>query len=199
LIENGIIPWACFLLDPRSHVKEFIENPHPDVIYFVASMCHPSTIDQLIGKGATVFGYHAHVGAGEKELLEEIKKTTFLIGGGSTSATRGISVLNVLGFRRYHLYGYDSCYYDRAPTEEKGKNGLPKWFEVEVGSRKFISDAELLAQCQDFDKLLELGRDIFAEIEVYGNGMIPHIFALRRRVLPELEEVIGRVSTPRAA
>lgn len=199
LIENGIIPWACFLLDPRSHVKEFIENPHPDVIYFVASMCHPSTIERLNGKGATVYGYHAHVGAGEKELLEEIARGTFLIGGGSTSATRGISVLNVLGFRRYHLYGYDSCYFDREATDEKAKNGLPKWFEVEVGNRKFVTDAELLAQCQDFDKMLEIGRDVFIELEVYGNGMIPHIFAMRRRILPELEEVIGRVPTSRAA
>lgn len=199
LIQSGIIPWACFLLDPRSHVKEFIENPHPDVIYFVASMCHPSTIDRLNERGATVYGYHAHVGAGEKEVLEEMKVSSFLIGGGSTSATRGVSVLNVLGFRRYHLYGYDSCYFDREPTKEKAKNGLPKWFEVEVGNRRFVTDAELLAQCQDFDKLLDLGRDVFAEIEVYGNGMIPHIFAMKRRILPELEEVIGRVSTPRAA
>src|SRR3546814_13439771 len=95
---------------------------------------------------------------------------TFLIGGGSTSATRGISVLNVMGFRRYHLFGYDSCYFDREATEEKAKNGLPKWFEVEVGNRKFITDAELLAQCQDFGKMLDLGRDIFAEMEVYGRS-----------------------------
>lgn len=199
LIENGIIPWGCFLLDPRSHVREFIANPHPEVIYFVASMCHPSTVDQLNEVGAHVLGYHAHVGAGEKEALESLKVQNFLIGGGSTSATRGVSVMNVLGFRRYHLFGYDSCYFDREPETEKQSNGLPKVFEVEVGNRKFVTDAELLAQCQDFDKMLELGRDIFAEMEVYGSGMIPHIFAMRRRILPELEEIVGRVSASRAA
>ena len=196
LIENGIVPWGCFLLDPRSHVKEFIENPHPEVTYFVASMCHPSTIDRLNEHNAKVLGYNAHVGAGEDKCLPQ---GSILIGGGSTSAVRGISVLNALGFRRFHLFGYDSCYYDREPTAEKEKNGLPKWFEAEVGGRKFVTDAELLAQCQDFDKTMDAGKPLFTELEVYGRGMIPHIFALKRPILPELEEVIGCLSTPRAA
>lgn len=191
LIENGIIPWGCFLLDPRSHVKDFIENPHPDINYFVASMCHPSTVDRLLEKNAKIIGYHAHVGAGEDKVLKEIADGSIMIGGGSTSAIRGVSVLNVLGFRRYHLYGYDSCYWDRAPAKTVEANGLPKWFEAEVGQRRFVTDAELVAQCQDFEKMLKIGRPIFAEMEVFGDGMIPHVFAMQRTIPCDLADIVG--------
>lgn len=184
LIESGIIPWGCMLLDPRSHVQDFIENPHPEVTYFVASMCHPTTIDRLLERGARVFGYHAHVGAGEESLL----KDTILIGGGSTSAVRGISVLHTLGFRKFKLYGYDSCYPEKPDLSVKNKRGDPKYVSVKVSGRQFWSDAELIAQAQDFDVLMSAGRDM--DLEVIGDGMIPHIWQLKRRVLPSLEDVM---------
>jgi predicted O-methyltransferase YrrM len=57
LLKEGIVPWACILLDPRGHVSEFIENPHPKVRYFVASMCAPNVWEQI--KDYTVFMYPA--------------------------------------------------------------------------------------------------------------------------------------------
>jgi len=188
LIEKGIIPWACILLDPRDHVQDFIENPHPDVIYFVASMCHPTTLDRLLSSGAKVWGYHAHVGADEEKVLREYGKQ-IMVGGGSTSAVRGISVLHCLGFRRYHLYGYDSCYYEKPDFSLKTKTGAQKYYEVEVLGRKFWSDSELIAQAQDFEKLIKTERD-FQEMEVFGEGMIPHIWNLKRLIRPEFAEVM---------
>ena len=186
LISNGIIPWACMLLDPRSHVQDFIENPHPDVTYFVASMCHPSTLDRLLEKNATIWGYHAHVGAGEQEI---IGKGNIMVGGGSTSAVRGISVLHALGFRAFRMYGYDSCYYEKPDFSVLDKRGNQKFFEVEVSGKKFWSDAELIAQAQDFDKLMQQGKEL--DLTVLGEGMIPHIWQLKRKVLPEFSEVLG--------
>ena len=188
LIKKKIVPWACMLLDPRSHVQDFIENPHPDVIYFVASMCHPTTLDQLLDKGARVFGYHAHVGAGEQEV---IGKGHFMVGGGSTSAVRGISVLHALGFRKFKLYGYDSCYPDasKIDLEAKDRKGNQKYFQVEVSGRKFVTDAELTAQAQDFDKLMDQAQDL--DIEVVGDGMVSHLWQVKRKVLPEYMDVLN--------
>lgn len=188
LIKNKVIPWACMLLDPRSHVQDFIENPHPDVIYFVASMCHPTTLDQLIDKGARIFGYHAHVGAGEEDV---IGNGNFMVGGGSTSAVRGISVLHAMGFRNFKLYGYDSCYLDtsKIDMEAKDKKGNQKYFQVEVSGRKFITDAELTAQAQDFDTLMKQARDI--DIEVVGDGMVSHLWQVKRKILPNYVDVLN--------
>jgi hypothetical protein len=188
LIEAGVIPWACMLLDPRNHVQDFIENPHPDVIYFTASMCHPTTLDRLLDREATVWGYHALVGAGEDKTLPE---GHILIGGGSTSAVRGISVLHSLGFRKFRLYGYDSCYLepeklDRSETDRKGRQ---KYYDVTIEGRQFVTDPELIAQAQDFDKLLQQGRDL--DIEVIGDGVVSHIWNVKRRILPSMEDVLN--------
>lgn len=188
LIENGVVPWACMLLDPRNHVQDFIENPHPDVLYFVASMCHPTTLDQLLNNNAKIVGYHAHVGAGEEGV---IGNGHIMVGGGSTSAVRAVSVLHTLGFRTFKMYGYDSCYLDPSELDlsEKDKRGKKKFFEVEVSGRKFISDAELTAQAQDFDKLMSQKHPI--DLEVIGDGMIPHIWQMKRRVLPDYREALN--------
>lgn len=195
LIENGIIPWAAMLLDPRSHVKDFIENPHPGVLYFVASMCHPTTLDRLLEKQVNVWGYHAYVGAEEPAWLKKIGfNDFFMVQGGSTSAVRGILVLRTLGFRNFALYGYDSCYWDERDFSEKTKIGHPKYIKIEVNGREFVTDLELIAQVQDFEHLIKTDTGI--SIECCGDGIIPHIWMTGRRINPNFEDVFGRLPTP---
>ena len=189
LIEQGVIPWACFLLDPRSHVQDFIENPHPDILYFVASMCQPTTIDRLVEKNANIWGYHAHVGANEDKVIKECANGVehFMLGGGCSAAMRGISVLYMLGFRKLSLYGYDLCFFEEPDWTEKDKKGEPKYLEVEVLGKKFWTDPEKVAQCQDFEKIMKGPQEM--DIEAFGPGMIPHIWKIKRKMIPTLEEV----------
>ena len=190
LLENGIIPWACMLLDPRDHVADFIETPHADVKYMVASMVHPTTLDQLVKHNANIIGYHAHVGAGEDDVLKEFAndgENHMLVGGGSTTALRGISVLWALGFRRFDLYGYDSCY-DGKPDKVHGRKQNKEPFEVEVLGRKFWTDAELLAQCQDFEIVLQQEQGL--EIETYGDGIIQHMWHIVGEAKPAFKDFI---------
>ncbi len=187
LIENGIIPWGCMLLDPRDHVQNFIENPHPEVKYFLASQCHPSTLDRLLKKKATIWGYHAMVGAGEKEII----KDGFMFGGGSTSAMRGISVFYGMGFRKFYLYGFDCCYWpdEEIDREKKDKEGKPKYFECTVNGRKFTTDSENVAQCQDFEKAMK--QLTGAEFIARGDGIVPHIWSKMWRDKSNFSEVFN--------
>ena len=174
LIEQGIIPFGCILLDPRPHVLDFVENPHPDVTYFVASQVHPVTLDRLQERGAKVVLYHALVGAGEDKILAGKS----MVVGGSTSATRGISVMNSLGFGQFELYGYDSCFKECPGPEYVVTGEGKKPMSVEVNGRAFWTTAELIAQAQDFEKLAQMARDAnLIDIDVHGDGMIPHIWA----------------------
>lgn len=181
LLAEGIVPWACVLLDPRGHVQDFVANPHPEVNYVVASMCHPTTFDAL--KDAKVWIYHAAVGAGEMELLTEMTKTTgvkeHVLGGGSSSALRGFSVMHAAGFRDFHLYGYDSSYEANPDPEAKDLNGMPKYYKVGVNGRDFTTDSEKLAEVQDWQRAREANFE--ARVTVHGAGMIPHIERYIRR------------------
>ena len=194
LIENKIIPWGCVLLDPRAHVQDFIENPHPKVIYFTASMCHPTTWDRLLDKNAQVFGYHALVGAGEEGVLKSrFTEGAMMLGGGCSAAMRGVSVLHAVGFRRFKLFAYD-CSFDTEPDwTQKNGSGDAKFLEVEVLGRKFWTDAEKIAQCQDFVKMLEQNKEI--SLEVFGDGMVAHIFHQKRELLPKFKDLLYAVQS----
>jgi len=180
LIDAGITPWACLLLDPRTDVLKWINPVHPDVIYLCASMAHPLVVEHLIDHDAKVIGYHAMVGSGENDILAEFDKRTggdsILLAGGSTAGIRGITTLYAAGFRKFSLYGLDSCYFEKPNLEEKTKTGMPRFTKVEVAGKKFWTDGQLLAQTQDFQHVLKDAAMHDIEVEAIGEGMIAHIW-----------------------
>lgn len=179
LKQWGIKPWACVLLDPRQHVEGFVEKPDTDVIYFVASMVAPAVVKKLIDSGCKVIGYHAFVGAGERDLLAKHDPKTLLVSGGSATATRSIGLFSeCLGFKEFHLYGYDLCYFDRPDMTAKDDSGNPKYMEVTLGAegwanklhkRVFWTEGQFLAQAQELRDLCKMEKDF--TINVYGAGM----------------------------
>ena len=193
LIESGIAPFGCVLLDPRAHVQDFIENPHPAVIYFTASMCHPTTWDRLLQANAKIFGYHAMVGAGEEVVLKQrFPGGAIILGGGCSAAMRGVAVLHALGFRRFEMVGYDASFPEKPDMTIKTDKGESKYLEVDVAGRKFWTDAEKIAQVQDFQKMLEQNPEL--KIRVHGDGIVAHLWQAKRTILPAFLDLLK--STP---
>lgn len=183
LKEAGIKPWACILLDPREHVTDFVENPDKDILWLVASQVTPKAVKKLLDAGCNVWGYHAAVGAGEAEYT--VKQQGAVIEGGSATATRGLFLLERLGFRKLRLYGYDLCFGHKPNLSDKDEYGQPKHFEIEMscrlphysGSRWFWSKGELLAQADEFRQILESKK---FEIKAYGVGIGPFLSSVFR-------------------
>ncbi len=176
----GVIPWAVILLDPRTHVGDFIDDIHSDSLVFVASMVDPSVVERLLEKNHKVIGYHVAVGAHEEDF---IRNGDCLIMGGSATSTRGITVLEGLGFRNMELYGYDCSYQFKPDLQEKKDNGTLKYEEItlevetygnEKLKRTFWTEGQFLAQLQEF-------RNYYFErpgltLNIHGDGMIPWIW-----------------------
>ncbi|MEM4261283.1 MAG: 6-hydroxymethylpterin diphosphokinase MptE-like protein [Candidatus Woesearchaeota archaeon] len=163
MIENNVIPFGCIYLDPRDHVPSYAERAHKDVTYFVASQCDPEVIKILHRKNSKIFLYHVLVNAGEDKLFEELSIQSPPIIGGSTSMTRGIMMLNVLGFYKFKLFGLDSSY-EYKPKKVHGYNQkkLPVQiivdFTGQTGSEKenvFWTDPEMMVQCSDLEFYLK--------------------------------------------
>jgi hypothetical protein len=132
--------------------------------------------------------YHAHVGAGEQEVLaDRLGKETFMISGGCSTATRGIGVMRLLGFRQFKLFSYDFCYFEEPDMEELDKYGNQKNFEIEISGRKFWADAEKIAQAQDFQTIMTSMEDM--HFEVFGPGVAPHMFNTERKLLPKFTDI----------
>ncbi|MGI9504389.1 MAG: hypothetical protein ACR2RE_15175, partial [Geminicoccaceae bacterium] len=80
-------------------------------------------------------------------------------------------------------------YEDCPDPEEKDKMGRQKYIKVEVSGRKFWTDAELLAQAQDFETLIRVEKHL--DLECNGDGMIPHIWQTQRVILPSMEDMLS--------
>lgn len=178
IYDLDIIPYGCILLDPRGHVKDFVKEPHPDVRYFVASMCANSTWDVMLEKAPKLFGYNAAVKAGELEYVGNVMKfhNSVFFGGGSSSATRGIGVFHGMGFRKFALAGWDQCWWneDEIDMEEKDPQGRPKYIKVKIDDREFITQPILLAACQDFETSFKEHNDL--DFTILSDGMVSHVW-----------------------
>ena len=189
LIENGIIPWACVILDPRPFEgvsthgivrKELLANPHPDVRYLVASMTNVEVTKYLKEKDANIIGWHAYTSALTE--MEELESQQ-LITGGTCSAMRTIGIGHTLGFREFHIFGMD-CAHPGVPEdlEETDMYGKKKWLKIGIMNPEtkeediFYTTGELLALAQDFEALLAREDQVDMDIYVYGTGVAPSLF-----------------------
>lgn len=183
LQQAGIKPWGCILLDPRPHVSDFVQTPDKDIVWFVASQVVPEAVRTLLDAGCSVWGYHAAVGANESELTD--KQPLAVVKGGSATATRGLFLLDKMGFRNFRLYGYDLCLFDKPDMGEKDKEGQPKHFEVVISAdrplykarKTFWSKGELLAQYQEIVDII--GKHGWT-VEAFGDGIVPFLMKANR-------------------
>lgn len=174
----GIKPWATILLDPRPHVYDFVKDPDKDTIWLVASQVDPKVTMKLLSSGCRVIGYHAAVGAGEQELTS--KQSYAVVSGGSATATRGLFVLNMFGFYRFKLFGFDLCFPDKPNLDLKDEHGQPKYLEMSIAwnhplssvKKHFFSEPQLIAQFEEFNNLITTNT---FEFEAVGDGMVPFI------------------------
>jgi len=188
LLEAGIQPYACVILDPRE-IKgtsthgvvraSLFETVDDKTMFFVASMTDPSVTKHLLQKTDKVYGWHAF-----SQSLKDNTKTeenpngaidlgegaTFVTGG-TCAAMRAIAMFHILGFRDFELFGYDSNILDEVTDEmkkEKIRDNQPKYIPVELNDKNFWTTGELLAMAQDCEKLFE-STDVEMNIVVHDD------------------------------
>jgi hypothetical protein len=180
LIKHGIIPHGCILLDPRNHVQDFISDPHPDITYYVATMVHDTTVTRLLERNAKVVGWVANIHIAE-EVVPQLLKRAILVSGGSGACTRGITVLQLLGFQTIHLYGYDQAF-DKCPDADARTNaGHKKYVKVVEYGREFWTTLEYMAQVNEMKELKTLVESqklssFGLNFHMHGNGMVPWVW-----------------------
>lgn len=178
LIDKGIIPHAHVMLDAREENAEFVKRPHKDIIYYIASQCHPKVFEQLEGYNVVI--WHDHNEALLPLFRELMPK--HLIGGGGTVGLKTFYLGYMLGYRKFHVYGMDSCYNnENHHAYEQTLNDGQEIHLVHAGDRTFYCAAWMIQQAEDYQvqakKLLELG----CGITVHGDGLIHHISQIAHR------------------
>lgn len=130
LVDNGIIPDACFIFDPKEKVKDYVKKHNQKTQYYIATCCNKLTVQSFIDAGVRVekvliaYGLDDMVDINlQKELYPNIPASSYLVGGTMTPL-RAIPFSYMLGFRAIEFYGLDSCFGKNPPIIQEGEEGF---------------------------------------------------------------------------
>lgn len=172
-IERGLTPSAQFIVDARPFNARFVQPIVDNCKYLIASQCDPSVLEGL-PKDRT-FLWHT-TSESIKDILDENYKVWWGIPGGSTVLLRAIPLLRMLGYKKFHLYGCDSCLMgDLHHTYPQTENDSQVVIPVTVtGGRIFFCNPWMLSQAQEMLGLIKfMGEEM--ELEIYGDGLLSHL------------------------
>lgn len=164
LLDKGITPNACGLLDPNHHIVDMVPA-HKDVTYFVASVCDPDLFDKL--RDCHVVLWHPTA----IPFSEDILGGRLQVGGGCTMGLRWINLAYVCGFRSFHLHGMDSSFRD-------GKtHAYPDYRDDDehLTVNGYLTRLNFLEQITDFAGMLarlSMPDVDPINIEVHGDGLL---------------------------
>lgn len=155
LKKAGITPDWTVILDPRpvegksTHGiirTDLFADAGPADRFLFATMTHPSVRTYLEGKGAELYGWHAHTGATVAAKPPAFDMGTVVMGG-TCSATRIPMLAFVMGFRRFEFYGYDFFY----PEDTNQGDVKQSLMRVTLGAeqKSYLTTGELVAAMQD--------------------------------------------------
>ena len=171
-LDNGLTPSAMVMVDARKFNARFTKPVVEDCKYFIASQCNPSVFEGLPKDRTYIWHTQADL---LKDILDEQYKTWWSVPGGSTVLLRAIPLFRMLGFKRFHLFGCDSClgenemHHAYKQEENDGQLVMP----VNVSGKIFNCNPWMVSQAQEFINLItQLGDEI--ELAIYG-GLLHHI------------------------
>lgn len=187
-LAMGMQPGAQIVLDGREFNKRFVQPAIQDCKYLLASQCHPA----LVGSTPRDQTYLWHCqGTGIEGIIKESGKEGdfYPVAGSMTVMLRAIPLLIMLGFRKFHIYGFDSCLRgDEHHAYAQPENDNAEVTEVRcTGSdRKFRCHSWMVSQAQQFIDIQPMIADI-CEMHVYGDGLIAHIINTGAKIARILE------------
>lgn len=171
LISQSVIPHYAVAVDPQEHRWNCFTHKHKSVKYLIASQCHPAMFEHL--KDCNVLLWHLYIRKGQT-----YPPNSRLITGGTTTGLRAITLLYTLGYRKFHLYGYDSCLSEGALRVGEGDTDR-KRIEIVCAGKHFITTPEMASQANEFQEIFATVPDI--DIESHGEGIITTILEERRK------------------
>jgi uncharacterized Rossmann fold enzyme len=181
LCTQGITPdlYLCIDPNPQTHPAHALTGANDTTLYLLASLCDPSMFDALAGRRVML----VHAWSPESHCEEYTNRV--LVGGGSTTGLRAITVSYLLGFRRMTLYGYDSCLASDRTTKRFSGEVTPqdRIVDVIVEGRRFWANGAMAQQAQELQQYYVTMPDL--HLEAVGDGLIAAILeARRKRELP---------------
>jgi len=196
LYDNGITPEVHLMLDARHENIEFIPDYSDKMQFYYASQVHPDCIKKAAEIGNMVL-WHPMIDG----ILETIGNDTgdALVGGGTTIGMKAIAVAFILGYRNFHLYGFDSSYSaGENHCYKQPLNNNEKIIEVVMNEKKYSVAPWMTVQLDDFKETVKALINSGCTITVHGFGLIPDAARLIEVSVPMVNirasEILSRLN-----
>lgn len=179
LRSQGITPDFQILIDARESNKRFVADGNAEHI-LIASQCHPTTFEAAMKSPSKVSVYHPLITG----LEAIVGKDQCFIGGGTTVGLTGMCLVFAMGYRKYHVFGFDCCNRGQAThaylqPENEGQETL----QVAVNNRVFSASLTMVSQLEKFQVLAPHLTELGCHIELYGDGLLQHVYKTTREDL----------------
>lgn len=186
LLKHGIRPNGQVLLDAKPRNAEFIQDS--ETALFIASQCDPGVFDRAEETGNKIYMYHAVNNDDEFKAIHDVEDKWIPIQGGSTITMRSIRLFNILGYHKFHVFGWDSCYRDDSHhAYEQPDADKHKKFKFEFEDRLFTVSPWMISQALEsinFFKSFCMGIDM----KVHGDGLIAYIIEKSAKLKVDIKE-----------
>jgi hypothetical protein len=205
LAGHGISPDVYVLLDARPENAGFLFESR-ETEFLLASQCDPAVLD-IAPEKTTLF--HVNMEGMTAILAGETERPVHLIGGGSTVGLNAMVLAFAAGFRKFHLYGYDSSLSEAEHhAYEQRQNDGDIVVDAIFGGRKFKTTPWMAQQVNEFQALATGLVNDGCIITVSGDGLLPAVARSMTiegiKTPPEIRaaEILKRIdgiSSPRGA
>lgn len=174
LKRQGIEADWQIVMDPRDEKENlrFVQDVTANRL-FLSSQCDPGIFDALNGAPITLFHNATHIAL---DSIEQNDKPLNMVGGGSYVGLVGMAIAYCLGFRKQHLYGYDSSYAEgHHHAYDQRLNDGERVVDVHCEGRDFKCSPWMISQAEQFMDVAKELANAGCVITVHGDGLLPHI------------------------
>lgn len=182
------------LLDARPDTAGFIAHRAAECL--AASQCDRSVFDELRDQRVTL--WHPNLPFMAELLKDEKARVTYTIGGGTTVGMNALQLAISRGYRKVHLYGFDSSY--RGSDHHaypQALNDGQRITDVLYNNKNYKCSPWMVGQAQEFMELYPSYAADGVTITVHGSGLLPDIANDLRNVatVPQVRamEILSRV------
>jgi len=191
---NGASKWARghgipvdyqVIIDAKKETAQLVDSGAKEHLF--GSQCNEKTIDNA--HALTLW----HLAIENIETLfpkdRSYKGGYVMIGGGSSAGTSGMCVAFSQGYRKFHVFGYDSSYRNgKSHAYEQRMNQFMPTTNVVWGNKDFKVSVGMKAQAEQFQVTAQALKQEGCDINLYGDGLLQAMYHTKATDLSEQEK-----------
>ncbi len=168
--REGRAPDMWIGCDPQPLLADMLRDAPLSTVYYVASKCHPSVFAALAGHSVVLY----HIA---EPATQDLTENYISVSSGCSVTTTAFGIMALLGFRRFHTYGWDGCYGEDGSDHAVPQNHVSDgdvWVDVEATGRRYHSTPSWAMECEDARVYL-VGFPF--SVTIHGGGMFGAILS----------------------